>query len=238
MPDRLPPLPLPDLTGRRALVTGGSTGLGLATGRALAGAGADVTVTSRSLARAQDAAASLGGSAAVLETASAASVDALVAAWGGRPLDLLVLNAGANAGRRRDVTADGQERTLATNALGHVRLTHGLLEPLRAASGRVVTLGSLMAYQADADASDPGLERRWTPARAYARSKLACILLALELPARAGVAATCAHPGWATPPSSGRTPWCASATSSGTGPGSRSRQPTAPSPSWRPRPSR
>ena len=207
MTDRLPPLALPDLTGRTALVTGGTSGLGLETATALARAGAHVTLTARDAQRGADAAgvvrAALGPGAGAgrvevldLDTSRFASVDGAVAAWGTRGLDMLVLNAGRNGGRVRHQTADGHERTMATNALGHLRLTHGLLPALRAAGGRVTTVGSLLAHRADPSASDVCLERGWTPARAYARSKLACLMIARELPGRAGVAAMAAHPGW------------------------------------------
>lgn len=205
MTDRLPPLPLPDLAGRTALVTGGTAGIGLATCVALARAGAHVVLTTRDPGRGSDAAgvvrAGLGtgtGSVDVvsLDTASYASVDALVDTWNARPLDFLILNAGRNGGRTRHQTVDGHERTMATNVLGHLRLVHGLLPSLRAASGRGVTVGSLMAARAEPEASDLCLEHDWTPTRAYARSKFACLVLAQELPGRAGVAAAAAHPGW------------------------------------------
>lgn len=203
MTDRLAPLSLPDLTGRSALVTGGSGGTGAAVAAALAAAGADVTITSRDNIRASTAANRLRGvalgrvSAHTLDTADPGSVDQLAAQWGDRPLDMLVLNAGSAAPPTRVENEAGHESTMATNALGHVRLTHHLLGPLRAASGRVVTVGSLAALTADGDAGDLCLAESWTHRQAYARSKLACIVFALELPARAGVAAMPAHPGWA-----------------------------------------
>lgn len=205
MIDRLAPLPLPDLTGRTALVTGGTAGIGLATCVALARAGARVVLTTRDPQRGSDAAGVVRaglregvGTVDVvdLDVSSFSSVDALVGEWGTRALDVLVLNAGRNGGRTRHETADGHERTMATNALGHLRLVHGLLPALRAVSGRVVTVGSLMAGRAEPSASDPCLEHGWTPSRAYARSKFACVAMALELPARAGLAAVAAHPGW------------------------------------------
>ena len=203
--DRLAPVPLPDLTGRTALVTGGTAGIGLATATALARAGAHVVLTARDPRRGSDAAgvvrAGLGdgpGSVDVadLDVSSFTSVDALVGEWGTRALDIVVLNAGRNGGRTRHETVDGHERTMATNALGHLRLVHGLLPALRAGSGRVVTVGSLMANRAEPTASDLCLEHDWTPSRAYARSKFACLVIARELPRRAGVAALAAHPGW------------------------------------------
>ncbi len=200
MTSRLAPFPLPNLSGRSALVTGGSSGIGLEAARALAAAGASVVVTSRTQTRAADAAADVGARPEVLDTSSRSSVDALAERWGGAPVDILVLNAGIAPPRRRTDSVDGHELTLATNALGHVRLAHALREPLRAASGHVVTVGSIAANWADADASDLDLRRRWARGQAYARSKLACVVTALELPVRAGIAAVPAHPGWATTP--------------------------------------
>lgn len=198
MTSRLAPLPLPDLTGRTALVTGGTSGIGLETARELAAAGASVVVTSRTAERAADAAAAVGGEPELLDTASFASVDALAARWADRPLDMLVLNAGIAAPRRRETSPEGHELTLATNVLGHLRLAHALAVPLRDAAGRVVTVGSIAALSADGDATDPNLERRWDRWRAYSRSKLASIIVAQELPGRTGIAATPAHPGYST----------------------------------------
>ncbi|MDO5699410.1 MAG: SDR family NAD(P)-dependent oxidoreductase [Dermatophilus congolensis] len=200
MTSRLRPLALPDLTGRTALVTGGSSGIGLETARALSAAGASVWVTSRTEQRASDAAAAVGALPEVLDTSSFASVDALLERWGSRPVDVLVLNAGIAAPSHRVESVDGHELTLATNALGHVRLAHGLRDAVREASGRVVTVGSIAAHTADGSAGDLELSRRWSRGQAYSRSKLASIVLGLELPGRAGIAATPAHPGYATTP--------------------------------------
>lgn len=205
MSDRLQPLPLPNLTGRRFLVTGGTSGVGLGVATTLATAGACVTLTSRTRSRAEDAVDLLRTQvpdaalhAEELDTNSRASVDALVERWGDEPLHGLVLNAGRMSTQHREENADGHEVTMATNALGHVRLTHGLLPSLRAANGRVATLGSLMALRARPSASDVCLPVGWSRQQAYARSKFACVVFALELQQRAGVAALPAHPGWST----------------------------------------
>jgi short chain dehydrogenase len=113
-----------DLTGKRAIVTGASSGIGIETARALAGAGANVTLAVRDLdagARAAKDIAATAGRAdldvAALDLSSPASVTAFAAAWRG-PLDILVNNAGVMMSPE-ERTAQGWELQLATNHLGH-----------------------------------------------------------------------------------------------------------------------
>ncbi|MGH3267331.1 MAG: SDR family NAD(P)-dependent oxidoreductase, partial [Trebonia sp.] len=126
-----------DLSGRHVVVTGGHVGIGLETTRALAKAGASVTVAARNSERA---AAKLGGIARVetsqLDLLDPASIDAFVTRYlnSGRPLHVLINNAGIMGGPLvRD--ARGYEAQFATNHLGHCQLTLGLLGALRAARG-------------------------------------------------------------------------------------------------------
>src|ERR1700723_1207266 len=117
-----------DLTGRRAIVTGGGSGIGIETARALAGAGAEVTLAVRGLAQGERGATELGAGrlgAATLDLADLASVDAFVAGWEG-PLDILVCNAGVMMLPRLTLTAAGSELQFATNHLGHMALAIGL----------------------------------------------------------------------------------------------------------------
>src|SRR5580693_2655552 len=121
-----------DLAGRRIIVTGGSSGIGIPTARALAGAGAEVTLAVRDTAagaRTAGAITAATGHPTVrvdrLDLADLASVAAFVAGWTG-PLDLLVNNAGVMALPDLQLTPGGWELQFATNHLGHFALTHGL----------------------------------------------------------------------------------------------------------------
>src|SRR5882757_1083500 len=137
-----------DLTGRRAVVTGGSSGIGVETARALAGTGADVTLAVRDLAAgeraAKDIADTTGRTAphvAELDLTDLASVRSFVAAWRG-PLHILVNNAGVMASPET-YTANGWELQFATNHLGHFELATRL-HPALAAVGdaRIVVVSS------------------------------------------------------------------------------------------------
>ncbi|MEE4598900.1 SDR family NAD(P)-dependent oxidoreductase [Streptomyces sp. DSM 41524] len=195
-----------DLTGRRALVTGGASGIGVETVRALAGAGAEVTIATRNPASAADfvrdlTAAHGSGSVrvAALDLADLLSVDAFARTWQG-PLDILVANAGIMAVPERTVSAQGWELQLATNHLGHFALATALHGSLRQAdSARIVIVSSGAHLTAAFDFDDPQFERRpydrWT---AYGQSKTADVLLAVGARrwATDGIAANAVNPGW------------------------------------------
>lgn len=202
---------IPDLTGRRALVTGVTSGLGEATARELARAGAEVLLAARNevklAATAEALADELPGARLVqlrLDLADLASVRRAAArAEQLGPLDILVNNAGVMATPNRR-TADGFELQLGTNHLGHFALTGLLLQALLAApAARVVTVSSLLAATVrTVSLADPrshaGRYRKWS---AYRQSKLANLLFAFELDRRlrsAGrsVASLAAHPGY------------------------------------------
>ncbi|TXS31192.1 SDR family NAD(P)-dependent oxidoreductase [Streptomyces sp. gb1(2016)] len=176
-----------DLTGRRALVTGGASGLGLETVRALATAGADVTIATRRPEIAEPLISEItrggtGGSvrAAALDLSDLASVEAFTQAWRG-PLDILVANAGIMALPQKDTTPGGWELQLATNFLGHFALTtalHGALALSGAA--RIVVVSSGAHRMAAFDFDDPQFVRRpYDPWTAYGQSKTAGVLLAV-----------------------------------------------------------
>jgi NAD(P)-dependent dehydrogenase (short-subunit alcohol dehydrogenase family) len=200
---------VPDLTGRRAIVTGATSGLGLETARVLAARGAHVLLTGRDEERTDQAvrrvrAAVPGGSVepAGLDLADLSSVRAFAAQAGALPVDLLVNNAGVMALPSREVTLDGFERQVGTNHLGHFALT-GLLLPalLAAPAPRVVTVSSIMHWIGVMTVDDLQSEQRYDPWQAYARSKLANLLFARELNRRvraAGVdlVSVAAHPGY------------------------------------------
>ena len=195
---------LPDLTGRRIVVTGGNSGIGFEAARAFAARGAEVTLAVRSRTRGEAAAARMpGGTVRVeeLDLASLASVRAFASRWSGG-LDVLVNNAGVMA-IPRTVTADGFEMQLGTNHLGHFALTGLLLPALRERPGaRVVTVSSNLHRRGRIDFDDLMGERRYRSWGAYAQSKLANLLFTSELQRRLGakgdaVIAAAVHPGFA-----------------------------------------
>ncbi|WP_327286822.1 SDR family NAD(P)-dependent oxidoreductase [Streptomyces sp. NBC_01198] len=189
-----------DLRGRRMIVTGGSSGLGVETVRALAAAGAQVTIATRNVATAEPLLAELPGTRAVaLDLADLASVKAFCDAWSG-PLDSLIANAGVMMLPTRQVNAQGWEMQLATNYLGHFALALGLLPALRAAEKpRVVAVSSGAQLRAEFDFDDPQFERRsYDPFVAYSQSKTADVLLAVGISRRwaeYGITATACAPG-------------------------------------------
>ncbi|MCZ7375819.1 SDR family NAD(P)-dependent oxidoreductase [Micromonospora sp. WMMC250] len=196
-----------DLTGRRMIVTGGASGIGVETTRALARAGAEVTIATRDPRRADAlveefaSQATRGAvSASALDLADLASVDAFVAGWQG-PLDVLVANAGIMAIPTRQLTAQGWELQLATNYLGHFALARGLHDNLRAArAARVVVVSSGAHLAAPLDFDDPQFERRpYDPWSAYGQSKTAEVLLAVGISrrwAKDGITANALNPGY------------------------------------------
>jgi NAD(P)-dependent dehydrogenase (short-subunit alcohol dehydrogenase family) len=200
---------VPDQSGRIALVTGASAGLGLETAKVLAAHGAMVVLACRDLAKAERAAEAIraqAGRASVrivrVDLASLASVRqaANQIRSSHARLDLLVNNAGVmDVAYQR--TEDGLELTLATNHLGHFALTGLLLDRLLATPGsRIVTVSSLAHRRGVIHFDDLHSERRYDPADAYAQSKLANLLFTYQLHARlqtagAPTVALAAHPG-------------------------------------------
>ena len=195
-----------DLSGRRALVTGVSAGLGVETARALAAAGSQVVGAARDLEKAGGALAAVGMTTGdgrlelvELDLASLADVrrcaDALLA--DGRPFDTVIANAGVMA-CPQGVTADGFETQFGTNHLGHFVLANRIAPLLRKGS-RLVVLASAGHRYADVNLDDPGFERSaYDPVVAYGRSKTANILFAVEFDRRhrdRGVRAAAVHPG-------------------------------------------
>lgn len=195
-----------DLRGRRAVVTGGASGLGAETVRALAAAGADVTIATRRPQAADRLLADLDARSARgrvrvarLDLADLSSVRRFVDAWEG-PLDALVANAGILALPERTLTPYGWELQQATNYLGHVALATGLRPALRdAGDARVVVVSSGAHLTAPVDLDDPGYARAaYDPWVAYGRSKSAGILFTVGARrwAADGVTATSANPGY------------------------------------------
>jgi len=191
-----------DLAGRNVIVTGGYSGIGVATTHALAAAGAQVTVPARTPGKAR---AALAGVAhvelAALDLMDPASIDAFAREWLGRnqPLHLLVCNAAIMASPlERD--SRGYESQFATNHLGHFQLICRLWPALVAAGGaRVIMLSSLGHRITPVNFDDPNFERReYHKWKAYGQAKTANSLCALGVDQRgrdAGIRAFAVHPG-------------------------------------------
>lgn len=202
---------IPDQTGRRILVTGANSGLGKAAAARLAAAGAEIVMAVRSTAKGEAAKAEILASAPsarievrTLDLASLKAVRAFAQALleEGKPLDTLVNNAGVMAPPTRNVTVDGHELQFGTNFLGPFALTNLLLPLLlRSERPRVATMTSLVAHAARISWDDPDFVHGYAPYRAYGQSKLADLLMGLELARRAAsrgwrLVSTLAHPGY------------------------------------------
>jgi len=196
-----------DLTGKTALVTGASGGLGAETARALASAGADVTLAVRNVAKgeavAQTIRESTGRRVDVVELHldSLPSVRACAAGWlaSHGVLNLLINNAGVMACPLERI-GDGWERQFATNHLGHFLLTMLLLPALRdGAPARIVNLSSGAHRFGGVNFDDIHFrEREYNKFAAYGQSKTANVLFAVELGRRlagSGVTINAVHPG-------------------------------------------
>ena len=183
-----------DLEGKRFLITGASSGIGLETARSLVSRGASIVGAVRNLAKAEaslapvrEAAARGGGSVELIELDLAslqivrATADSLLA--DGRRFDVIIANAGVMAtpfGR----TVDGFETQFGTNHLGHFALITRI-EPLLVDNGRLVVLSSQAHRVADVDLADPNFERQvYDRFVAYGRSKTANALFAVEFDRR------------------------------------------------------
>jgi NAD(P)-dependent dehydrogenase (short-subunit alcohol dehydrogenase family) len=176
-----------DLTGRRTVVTGGASGIGVETARALANAGAEVTLAVRNVEAGDRTAAEITDSTgnkdvlvAPLDLADQASVAAFVAAWDG-PLHILINNAGVMASPLMR-TPQGWEMQFATNHLGHFALATGLHDALALAGGaRIVSVSSSAHHRSPVVFEDIHFERReYEPWSAYGQSKTANVLFAVE----------------------------------------------------------
>jgi NAD(P)-dependent dehydrogenase (short-subunit alcohol dehydrogenase family) len=195
-----------DLSGKRAIVTGASSGIGVETARALAGAGAAVTLAVRNTEAAERVAAdirqSTGNSAVTvgaLELSDLSSVRAFTAAWSG-PLDILVNNAGVMAIQGLTLSTSGHEMQFATNHLGHFALALGLHNSLAAAgSARIVSVSSSGHLRSPVVFDDIDYAfRDYDPFGAYGQSKTANVLFAVEATRRwapEGIVANALMPG-------------------------------------------
>ncbi|QCI67030.1 SDR family oxidoreductase [Phreatobacter stygius] len=202
---------IPSQLGRSAIVTG-TGGLGFETALALARAGGEVILAGRNPDK------GIASVAAIRKAVPAASIRfepldlanlGSVAAFGERmraerpSLDLLVNNAGVMTPPERRTTFDGFELQFGTNYLGHFALTAHVLPLLRQGDKpRVVNLSSLAHRSGQIHFDDLQGQNAYSPWRAYAQSKLAMLIFALELQRRSdaagwGLMSNAAHPGYA-----------------------------------------
>ncbi|MCO5993840.1 SDR family NAD(P)-dependent oxidoreductase [Actinoallomurus rhizosphaericola] len=197
-----------DLTGRETIVTGGASGLGYETARALASAGARVVIAGRDETKGRRAVEELrertGNDRIVHRHLDLASLTS-VTRWAnghaatGKPLHVLVLNAGVMATPPLR-TADGFELQWGVNHLGHFAFTLGLLPSLRAAgTARVVVLSSRAHRRSDVHFDDPNYDDRpYDPWESYGQSKTANALFGVALTHRhgeCGITANAVMPG-------------------------------------------
>ena len=177
-----------DLSGKRAIVTGASSGIGVETARALAAAGASVTLAVRNTSAGDEVAAGIRATTgndtvavANLELGDLSSVAAFVRAWSG-PLDILVNNAGVMAVPELTLSWNGHELHFATNYLGHFALSVGLRDALASAGGgRIVSVSSGGHLRSPVVFDDIDYAfRDYDPFGAYGQSKTANVLFAVE----------------------------------------------------------
>ncbi|MBC9712691.1 SDR family oxidoreductase [Streptomyces sp. TRM66268-LWL] len=200
---------VPDLTGRRAVVTGASDGIGLGIATRLAAAGAEVVLPVRNprkgeaaLATIRRAAPAANVSLRALDLSSLDSVAALGEALRteGLPVHLLINNAGVMTPPDRQTTADGFELQFGTNHLGHFTLVAQLLPLLKAGRARVTSQVSVAANRGAINWDDLNWERSYDGMKAYSQSKIAFGLFGLELDRRSraggwGITSNLSHPG-------------------------------------------
>ncbi|WP_104182322.1 SDR family oxidoreductase [Arthrobacter sp. B0490] len=202
-------LTIPDLAGKLAVVTGASDGIGSVIAKRLAGAGAEVIMPVRNHVKGDAAAerirAAVDGariSTRSLDLSSLSSVAGLVTTLSseGRPVNILINNAGVMQPPTRQVTRDGFELQWGTNHLGHFALTLGLLPLLREGRARVTHQTSVAARKGVMNWDDLNYEQSYDVMKAYSGSKIAVGLFARELEARSrangwGISSNLSHPG-------------------------------------------
>ncbi len=194
-----------DLSGKRAVVTGASDGMGLGIAARLAGAGAEVVMPVRNPRKGEAAVAKIRDehphaklSLEALDLSSLASVAALGEKLRAEesPIHLLINNAGVMTPPDRQTTADGFELQFGTNHLGHFALTGHLLPLLKAGRARVTSQTSVAARSGTINWDDLNWERSYDGMRAYRQSKIAVGLFGLELSRRSAAG------GWGSPATS------------------------------------
>jgi NAD(P)-dependent dehydrogenase (short-subunit alcohol dehydrogenase family) len=209
MPHRTIEITVPNLSGKRAVVTGASDGIGLGLASRLAAAGAEVLMPVRNRRKGETAIArirqTVPGADVSLRDLDLSSLDS-VAALGetlrdeGNPIHILINNAGVMTPPDRQTTADGLELQFGTNHLGHFALVAHLLPLLKAGRARVTSQVSVAANSGAINWDDLNWERSYNGMRAYSQSKIAFGLFGLELDRRStagrwGITSNLAHPG-------------------------------------------
>ncbi|MEM8635545.1 MAG: oxidoreductase [Pseudomonadota bacterium] len=192
-----------DLSGKNAVVTGGYSGIGIETVRALAGAGAKVTVPARRVEAAEEALGDVGGDIEIasMDLADIPGVRKFADDYSAtdRPLHILINNAGIMACPETRI-GPGWEAQFGTNHLGHMALTLGLAQALQKAGGaRVICLSSTAHIRSDVIWDDPHYKtREYDKWEAYGSAKSANALFALGIDRKAqqyGVRSFSVHPG-------------------------------------------
>lgn len=209
MARRRPDFTVPSLSGTRAVLTGGSDGIGLHVATRLAAAGAHVVLPARNPRKGEAAVATIRAAVPAasvsLHPMDLGSLESVAAfgeemRCGGEPVNLLVLNAGVMTPPTRQTTVDGFELQLGTNHLGHVALVSHLMPLLRAGRGHVTSQISVAANQGAINWDDLNWERSYDGMRAYSQSKIMFGLFGLELGRRSealgwGITSNLSHPG-------------------------------------------
>ncbi|MGH3458822.1 SDR family oxidoreductase [Aeromicrobium sp.] len=209
MPHTTIDITVPDLSGKRAVVTGASDGIGLGLATRLAAAGAEVLIPVRNPHKGEAAITKIrrgnpdaNVSLRELDLSSLSSVADLgeTLREEDQPIHILINNAGIMTPPDRQTTPDGFELQLGTNHLGHVALVGHLLPLLRAGRARVTSQISVAANQHAINWDDVNWEVSYHGRRAYSQSKIALGLFGLELHRRSqaqgwGITSNLAHPG-------------------------------------------
>ncbi len=200
---------IPDLSGKRAVITGASDGIGLGIAARLAAAGAEVILPVRNLAKGEAAVSTIVAvspaanvSLRQLDLSSLASVAALgeTLRAEGDPIHILINNAGIMTPPSRQTTVDGHELQFGTNHLGHFALVAELLPLLSAGKARVTSQISVAANSGAINWNDLDWQESYNGMRAYSQSKIAFGLFGLELDRRSieqgwGIESNLSHPG-------------------------------------------
>ncbi|NAS25837.1 SDR family NAD(P)-dependent oxidoreductase [Herbidospora sp. NEAU-GS84] len=209
MPRKRIDITIPTLSGKRAVITGASDGMGLRMATSLAAAGAEVIMPVRNPRKGEAAIAAIRravtGAKVSLRTLDLSSLETVVALGEalreeGRPIHLLINNAGVMSPPSRQTTADGFELQFGSNHLGHFALVGQILPLLRDGHARVTSQISIAARRGTINWDDLNWERGYHGMRAYSQSKIAFGLFGLELDRRSkahgwGITSNLSHPG-------------------------------------------